>query len=77
MTGKGRTTEKKIRRHMKSTSPRHEKLTIALSEEAKANLEQLRVRLLGSDGKKPTPSEVIEGLLKATLEKETVPYPVP
>jgi hypothetical protein len=77
MPGKGRTTENKIRRHMKSASPRREKLTITLSEEAKANLEQLRVRLLGRDGKKPTASEVIEGLLKATLEKETVPYPVP
>jgi hypothetical protein len=69
--------EKKIRRHMKTASLRREKLTITLSAEAKATLEQLRIRLLDRDGKTPTPSEVIEGLLKATLEKESVPYPVP
>jgi hypothetical protein len=61
---------------MKTASPRREKLTITLSAEAKATLEQLRIRL-DRDGKTPTPSEVIEGLLKATLERESVPYPVP
>ncbi|MGH7846451.1 MAG: hypothetical protein ACREQW_14945 [Candidatus Binatia bacterium] len=70
-------TEKKIRRHMKSTPSGGEKLTITLSEEAKIILEQLRLRLLGRDGKKPTPSEVLEALLKAALERESVPDSLP
>jgi hypothetical protein len=62
---------------MKSDSATREALAITLSEEARNNLEQLRLRLLDRKGIKPTPSQVIEGLIKAALEKETVPYPVP
>ncbi|HWO42027.1 MAG TPA: hypothetical protein VNO43_09510 [Candidatus Eisenbacteria bacterium] len=52
------------------------KLTIFLSEEAKENLELLRLKSLDRRGRKPTGSEIIEDLLLAALEGEKVPYPV-
>jgi hypothetical protein len=53
---------------MKSDPSTWEPLAITLSVEARSSLEQLRLRLLDKRGKKPTPSEVIEGLIKAAIE---------
>jgi hypothetical protein len=70
-------TEKKLRRHMKSSEPRRVKVTIRLSREAKNRLEELRLRSLDKRGRTPSTSEIIEALVSAALANEKVPYPAP
>ncbi|HEU4344828.1 MAG TPA: hypothetical protein VFU31_25035 [Candidatus Binatia bacterium] len=52
-------------------------MAIRLSADAKRDLEELRVRSLDKDGRKPTPSQIVERLIETALRNETVPYPVP
>ena len=53
------------------------KMTIYLTPEAKRNLEQLQFKLLDNQGRKPTASQIVEGLLKRALKGEKIPtYPV-
>jgi len=56
---------------------RRVKMTVYLSPEANNNLEQLKFKKLDKNGKKPTGSRIIEGLLKTALKNERIPpYPV-
>jgi hypothetical protein len=50
-------------------------MAVYLSREAKNNLELLRLRHLDNQGRKPTGTQVIEGLLKAAVAHEKVPVP--
>jgi len=53
------------------------KMTVYLSHEANQNLERLKFKKLDKNGKKPTGSRIIEGLLKTALKNEKIPpYPV-
>ncbi|HEY3303152.1 MAG TPA: hypothetical protein VGL70_06410 [Candidatus Binatia bacterium] len=52
---------------------RRVKMTVYLSQEASQNLERLKFKKLDKDGKKPTGSRIIEGLLKTALKNERIP----
>ena len=77
MAARLRATEKKIKRHINSRRPQPVKMAVWLSLEAKKALEQLRLRYLDKEGRRPTGSQVIESLLKAVVANEKVPYPAP
>jgi hypothetical protein len=70
MAGKKKTTQ------IQSSQTRGVKIAIHLSGEAKKNLEFLRLKLLDKQGRKPSPSQVIERLLNNAVADEKVPYPV-
>jgi hypothetical protein len=53
------------------------KITLYLSQQAKENLEKLRLKLLDKQGRKPADSQIVEGLLRAAFKNEVeTPYPV-
>ena len=58
-----------------SSGHRRVRMAVYLSREAKNNLELLRLRHLDNQGRKPTGTQVIEGLLKAAVAHEKVPVP--
>jgi hypothetical protein len=51
-------------------------IALSLSQEAKENLEKLRVKFLDRQGREPSDSQIIERLLRAAVESEIdAPYP--
>ena len=60
----------------KSNGQRRTKIILRLSQEAKENLEKLRLKSLDRQGRKPAASQIIEGLINAAAESEPeAPYP--
>jgi hypothetical protein len=57
------------------SKPKWVKLLVSISDEAKENLEELRLRSLAKNGRKPGRSEIVNKLLTAALQKEKIPYP--
>jgi hypothetical protein len=56
---------------------RRVKMTVYLSQEASNNLDRLKFKKLDKNGRQPTGSRIIEGLLKTALKNERIPpYPV-
>lgn len=68
-------TAKRFKKRTTANAP--QQVTLYLSDEAKKNLEFLRLKFLDKQGRKPSGSQIIERLLNAAVADEKVPYPVP
>jgi hypothetical protein len=60
----------------RQTNAKTVRLLVYISASAKKNLEELRLRSLDKNGRKPDRSEIVDQLLTAALKKEKTPYPI-
>jgi hypothetical protein len=71
-----RVSRRKRKTAGKSNGQRRTKIILRLSQEAKENLEKLRLKSLDRQGRKPAAAQIIEGLINAAAKSEPeAPYP--
>jgi hypothetical protein len=69
-------SQRKRKTAARPNEPKRSKIVVGLSQEAKANLEKLRLKSLDRQGRKPAAWQIIEELINAAAKSEPeAPYP--